>query len=196
MNTDLIQKARQALERPQSFGYFGELPLFESWGLCGPSTHRDADILTQSNYAVITTDLGERFPEDTEIVRSSHWAVGWTEQLAVRVLRDLPECEPAWTGARDPRMCEDYITDAFRALLEWAEALEDYPVADEQDHSRREHEDALETLEWAYGVSAEDTPAVFSWLFDNYSYCSGEEYRQDAVNEALEALGLLECEDA
>jgi hypothetical protein len=150
--------------------------LAEDWELdlddvgIGPvGQHRDSGVLDVSNFATILEDLQSVDDRVTEI-RFGHWAVGWVEEIAV------PLDNPA----------------VIERVSSWVDALENYPVADEEDYSRRECEDAIETLEWAYGVSAEDAPTVFTWLFDNYSYSSGEDYRQDAVNEALEALGLLE----
>lgn len=137
--SDLLQEAKKAIERPDSFAYFGELPLFETWGLCGPGQHRDSDTLGKSNFQVITEDMQERFPEDCEIVGSGHWGVGWTEQLAVRVFKDKPEDGRFW-----PR--EEDITDAFKALLEWDKDLSDYPVANDEHHSKLEHEEMVEYL--------------------------------------------------
>jgi len=111
---------RGALVRPLHFRYSGPLDLFQTWGLCGPSMHRDADILSESNFETITADMTARFPKDCAVVYSTHPSLGWCNQLAVRVLGDDGE-----------------VTRAFRALLEWRKHLQTHPVADEVDYSRR-----------------------------------------------------------
>lgn len=155
----------RALERPSDFAYFGDKPLFETWGLCGPMTHRDADALTKSNYRVILKDLQERFSDDIEadieVLSSSHWAVGWTEQIMVRVLDD--EGEP---------------TEAFAAVLDWADALENYPVADEQDYCcELEREEFIECLEYGLWPSEFTTENG-----DTYELCA------PSYNELASAL--------
>lgn len=188
MNTEISdQVIEQALERPESFGYSGDLDLFNTWGLCGPSQHRDSDILTESNYATIVEDLEDRFPDDVEVVSANHWAVGWVEQLAVRVLGD-----------------DGKPTEAFEAVYEWNEALKNYPIADESDFSRREYEDCLETIEFicptweferdnqTYAVN-EDMPddwlsEIFGWLFNNKNVCRSEEVSDEDCEDALIAL--------
>lgn len=50
--------AREALTRPDDFGYYGDLPLFESWGFTFTQT-RDSDALTRSNYRVALRELRE-----------------------------------------------------------------------------------------------------------------------------------------
>jgi hypothetical protein len=112
------------------YAYFGDLPLGETWATTF-SHHRDSDDLDESNWEVITNDLIDRFPEDTQIEGSSHWAVGWSESLCVRMLDENKE-----------------PTEAALAVIEWKEALEHYPVADEEDYSRREWETANENWRW------------------------------------------------
>lgn len=111
------------------FAYSGALPLGDTWAF-SIARHRDSEILEQSNWHVIQTDMQERFPDDVEVVWCSHWAVGWIEHLAVRLIDD-----------------EETLTDAGHAILEWKERLDDYPVADDEDLSEREHEALWENFE-------------------------------------------------
>lgn len=85
--------------------------------------HRDSEPLEESNWQVISEDLQNRFPDDTEVVRFRHWGVGWVEELFVRI--------------RDSR---GRITPAFEAGVEWMERLAEYPVADEEHFSQTEYE--------------------------------------------------------
>jgi hypothetical protein len=155
-------------------------------------SHRDSGVLDQSNAAAIESALDEVDPDgkDHWTGSASHWAVGYTNTLIVRVYADgTNELYGKGTGHGPLGMpSSEDITPAFRALWECAQALADYPILDDEDYSRREHEDAIETLENAYGVSAEFSGAVFSWLFDTYSRCSGEEYLQSEVDEARAAV--------
>lgn len=85
------------------------------------SQHRDSDSLERSNYRVILADLQKRFGDRVVTdTRCNHWAVGWVETIYVRTL-----CKPAMQAA-----------DA------WLEKLADYPVADEEDWSNLEWEEA------------------------------------------------------
>ena len=116
----------------QDFAYSGDLPLGETWAFT-LARHRDSDTLAESNWHVIQRDMHERFPDDVEIVRCSHWAVGHVDHLAVRLMTE-----------------EGDLTDAGHAILEWKERLDDYPVADDEDFSEREIEvGALPLLEAA-----------------------------------------------
>ena len=125
---ELATKAVASFNKITNFGYFGDLPLGETWAFT-ISRHRDTDVLTESNYETIEKDMETRFPGDTETVHCGHWAVGWIDHLAVRMLEE-----------------DGSPTAAATAILEWKEKLEDYPVADDEDYSRREWEEWTEYL--------------------------------------------------
>jgi hypothetical protein len=77
-----------------------------------------------------------RFPDDFDIVGVKHWAVGSMDQLRVRVLKNEGKVE------------YDNLTEAFNALMEWHEALMDYPVADEIDLSELEYSELIKDVAW------------------------------------------------
>jgi hypothetical protein len=170
------------------FSYFGELNLGGAWAF-SVSTHRDADILTRSNFEVISSDLEKRFPGDVEVVRSTHWGSGWQEDLAVRVLDD-----------------DGVPTPAAHALYEWRRALQDYPVADDEHHSRLEWEESVENVRNAAfwnlntSISGEQAEEVFRWISDNKNSglnwdSEGAQYPTDeALKAALAHFELLEEE--
>lgn len=87
------------------------------------SRHRDSDELTESNFRVALASL-KRLPvfegESRFSVRESHWAVGWIEWIAIHA--------------------DD--TEALKAADEIAASLENYPVLDDEDFSKLEHENA------------------------------------------------------
>lgn len=90
-------------------------------------TNRDASMLHQTNFDIVSGDLIKYKGVHTE--RFNHWACGWVDYLIV-VCR---------TKAGKP-------TKAMLAAIEWQKKLEDYPVADEEEYSRREYETMMENM--------------------------------------------------
>jgi hypothetical protein len=127
----------------------------ENWAIV--YTHnRDSGLLAQSNADAITEAM-ESFTDtnDPDVVFESHdhWAVGHVDGLSIRVYRD------------------GQITDAFKTYHDQAERLADYPILDEEDYSRREHEatldnitDAAWRLKHEYDLPEGREGDVFSWL--------------------------------
>lgn len=93
------------------------------------TNNRDSSTLTESNAAQIEAALEPFMSGDNPDVLPedhNHWACGWIKGYAIRVYRD---------GAPTP------------AALAWEEIqdrLDDYPVLDEEDWSRRESEEQYE----------------------------------------------------
>jgi hypothetical protein len=97
--------------------YFGET--WPGYYSAGVGQSRDSDCLERSNFACMVRALGGE-SETVIVVRESHWAVGWVEWIAIQ--QD--------DGA------------ALKIADDIKEALEDYPVIDENDFSEREQEEA------------------------------------------------------
>ena len=133
--------------------------------------HRDSDVLSVSNFATISADMSTRFVDDVETHSFSHFAVGWVEECFVRYLDD-----------------EGDITDAARAAEVWRDKLSDYPVADEEDYSRREYEDLCETLELCYNVPTDRVSDVIEQL-ESYS---ADDLSGDDVDAIMADLGISE----
>ena len=169
---DPCEAAAEALRRPEHFAYYGDLDESDGWGRAF-GVHRDSDVLEISNWETISADLAERFPDDWTSESSSHWAVGWVEEGRVRVLRDP-----------DADIAEENLTEAFLAVLDWKERLDEYPVADEEDFSRREWEDFEETLTQCYDVPEEDVHYAAGYLFETHSVYHSDELTQDLAREA------------
>ena len=144
----------------ESFAWDGawELDDPENWTIVY-THHRDSGLLDQSNAVVIERCL-EPFSagDDPDVTdeHHRHWAVGWIDGFAIRVVRD------------------GQVTSAFRAYHELATQLADYPVLDEEDYSRREYEATMDNLtDAASGLAHEyDLPehwpdAVYTWLSEN-----------------------------
>lgn len=141
------ERIRELLTRPTSFAYFGDLPIGDSWSLGPVILTRDSGPLDESNAATLKKELTSdpTLAEDWTITRASHWAVGWVEHLSFRVV------EPDGSASRVARFLEG-----------WFESLSDYPVADDDDHSEREHESALESWDfWGYRDAADHMRKVF-----------------------------------
>jgi hypothetical protein len=182
---DILEMLAQAQKPPSD--YWGSLCdlVEDNRARTGIGRHRDSGVLDISNYETVYADLLDRFGNENVFTDSaSHWAVGWSDEILVT----------AWNDPDGEETLEN-VHPAFLAAMEWHGKLEDYPVADEEDYSRREYEDALETLEYGYSVPADKVSEVFSWLFDNFSVSSGEDMRQEYVDAALAALGLSEEEE-
>lgn len=183
-----------------------EIGLGETYGIGPVGRHRDSGLLERTNFDVVSKDLEERFPDDVEVLRFGHWAVGWVEELAVRLRED-----------------DGRPTAAAEAARGWAEKLEDYPVADEEEWSRREDElrrdnvdDALRDFyqkhdgellgdffaKWEKPARQDEIiDDVWRYMDEKMRRPRGlerpEEYsiREEEVEEALLGLGLLEAEE-
>jgi hypothetical protein len=127
---DTLPSLRDAVASPSAWdgpeNFAGTLPE-RGWGLL-LARNRDSDFLTQSNWDAALAELGSE-SDDVEIVRIGHWACGWIEFLGVR---------------------ED--TEVYERAVEIRNALEDYPVLDEEDFSQREWDEAQRVWADCYRV--------------------------------------------
>ena len=158
------------------------------------SHHRDSGLLDQSNAAAMEEAL-EPYTEgdDPDVVpeHHSHWACGWIDGFSIRVFRD------------------GQITDAFRRYHELAQRLDEYPLLDEEDYSRREYDATLENIGNAAYRIADDyelpedwAEEVYSWLSDNDPAAventddQGGYPSEEQLRAAFEALGYRQLASA
>lgn len=152
-------------------------------------THnRDSDLLDQSNAEAIRERL-RAYPDDVRDEHHGHFLCGWVDGYAIRVYDD-----------------DGKVTEAFQEWCAIQDRLEDYPILDEDDFCRREHDATMENVEevtsrvWRWsdrdGDMPEDLPGeVYSWLWDNNQrevdpVDGGGGYPTDeAVEQAIVALG-------
>jgi len=164
----------------------------ENWSII--YTHnRDSGLLDMSNASVIKKAL-EPFTEgdDPEVVMESHhhWAVGHVDGFSIRVY-DI----------------HNKITKAFQAYHELAEAMNDYPILDEEDYSNREYEATIENVAHAAWRLKEDYELPEDWQYDVYGWlsdnCCGEIENcddqggypsEESLQSAFEALGFKKLE--
>jgi hypothetical protein len=135
----LVQAAKEALTRPSDFGYYGDLPLFQSWGFVSFQS-AVSDTVERSNFrsaqrilSEVAVDPEGDGAEDADDYVSqigvSHWLVGSADHLAVRVLED-----------QEGPVIAANLTYTFVRAVELAVGLRDYPVLDENDWSELEME--------------------------------------------------------
>ncbi len=114
--------------------------------------HRDSDALGRSNFASALRLLGGE-DENVAVERSNHWAVGWVEHILVR------------PGTEQAKMAEEILT-----------GLEDYPIVDEEDFSRKEHEECAEAWERCFSVQ------------ERIKYLRNHSYSADSLGQLLRAV--------
>lgn len=181
----------EAMRRPSNFGGG---PDAARWALGPVIETRDSSAVEKSNAAALVSTLERLYPDDKgetwDVTHASHWAVGWADHLSF-----VPADE---TGAPSAIL-------AFMHL--WNDALSDYPIADEDDASRREYDDAIEYLGSEYGWKVRDD-APEGWAHDlcraldessGDSVASlvacGSSPDDDKCREILADLGYLETDD-
>lgn len=167
-----------AFELPDSFAYFGDMPLFETWALTH-GTHRDADTMHRCNWDVILETFNEKFGpagEDNgwDVLHSSHWAVGWSDQLMVEVIEVF--CTDDYGNA------VYRVTPQFTEVMEIRWQLESYPVLDDERHSAMEHEETIEFLKDVHSVG--DAEAVLRYLYEHFDVIRSDDIRDEWVKEA------------
>jgi hypothetical protein len=113
----------------ESFAWFDRPEDADRWCIVYTS-NRDSGLVDESNADAIEEIMSDpAFEDDVRSESHSHWAVGHVDGFSIRCFGD--------DGA---------ATKAFKAMVDIARKLEDYPLLDEDDHSRREYEATLENI--------------------------------------------------
>lgn len=141
----------------------------QDWLVVPVSQTRDSGPLDQSNFATALETLGGE-SKDCEVCRFGHWGPGWFEIII--------------------------INPASAKLVELAESIEsslaNYPVLSDDDYSRREHEDYLES--WNNWGRRDYTKALRSKLFSDFANGVSEEFTDDEIESALDDLSTEEID--
>lgn len=187
------EEIKEALQCPDSFGYNGDLDLFNTWSLGPQVDMRGSDLRMQSNSEAMQAELqrlekaGEIEPESWKLISCRHWGFGWVEHLAFKAIDD--DGEP---------------TKVFSHVMEMVDCIQEHVVLDSDDYSRREYEAQLESIEnnapnLKDDVHEDWVRKVFSWLWDEDQTAFSGDNRTfiapEYVAEACEALGFAEEED-
>jgi len=162
------------------------------WALGPVFRTRDSSLLEVSNAFALLRHL-EGHPElveDWRETHASHWAVGWVDHLSFRVF-DL----------------EGEETTIYHLIRQWFDGLADYPIADEEDFSRREDEALYASVRWSGQRHVRDD-AGDDWVERVVVYLAEHDPRQlesrsadgpspddDAVFDAMLELGLVERDE-
>lgn len=165
-----------------------DLPDAANWMIVYTSSPQSG-LIEQSNQKV-TADRPAKYAagDDPDLVfeEHSHWAVGTVSGISLRVFT-----------------ADGTITDAFREFCRIQEALDGYPILDEQDYSDREYEATLDNYRDEMWRQRDELPdgwagQVYDWFRDN-DFDIHVENRDDqggwapreAITDALRNLGLL-----
>ena len=165
-----------------------DLPDAANWMIFYTSSPQSA-LIDESNQKV-TNDRLAKFAagDDPDLVfeRHSSWVVGHMDGVSVRVLGS-----------------DGGVTDAFCEFCRIQEALDDYPILDEQGYSDREYAATLENYAREMWQQKDELPEgwageVYDW-FEEHGHQEYTESRDDrggwapraAITEALTDLGLL-----
>ena len=191
---NILKCAKDGLQKPEDFGYWGSDDMFKTWGFCGVDKNRDSDLLEISNFEVITKDLMTKFPLDFRIENYSHWLVGNVDRLVCRILKhEIPFID---------EVNQEDITIAFRAAMEWLDKLRDYPVADEGDYSDKQYQQGIEEIiEWDKenpGIIYKDNLNIENWADriwyelgnDGYSFEDNYFPSDEVIYKVIYKLGL------
>ncbi len=191
---NILKCAKDGLQKPEDFGYWGPEDMFKTWGFCGVDKNRDSSLLEISNFEVITKDLMTTFPLDFRIENYSHWLVGNVDRLVCRILkREIPFID---------QLKQEDITISFRAAMEWLDQLRDYPVADEGDYADKQYQLGIEEIiEWDKynpGIIYKDNLSIENWadriLYelgnDGYSFEENYSPSDEVIYKVIYKLGL------
>lgn len=162
---DMIERGKEAAGNWRKFESFAwlrrhELDDPDNWTIIN-TTHRDANLLQQSNAEAIEKEMIKyRNIDDINKHSASHWAVGWVEGWEIRVFTDESQTK---------------VTEPFAEICKLNDALEEYPILDESDYSDKEYEATIANISaacWNKAKDEEDLPEdwveqVWSWFADN-----------------------------
>jgi len=135
---NITELAEQSLTQP-SDTWFGNDLLWYTHGMSGINVHRDSNVAERSNFKVMTDLLTDHFGSaDTDgdwwINHSTHWAVGWLDQIMVRVINDPDAAD---------KFSEENISDIFILCMDFIEDLCNSVVIDETDYWNLFHDEMV-----------------------------------------------------
>jgi len=189
---DLANELAGNWKRMDSFAWFREIEIDDSnkWAIIY-THHRESGLLDRSNAGVIGKAMmpfTEKDNDDPDVVieTHSHFAVGWIAGFSIRCLDQ-----------------DGSVTEAFRRYAELNEAMDQYPILDEEDLSNREYEATVENIVDAGRSIDDDFELPDEWHYEVYSWLSDNECgelestgdqggypSEEALRRAFNALGF------
>lgn len=149
--------------RPTAFDSAGIcLPDRQDWLVLDVSRNRDSGPLAESNFDTALNMLGGE-SDSVEVHRFGHWGPGWFELILIK---------PG--------------TDQVKTGEEIESSLEDYPVLDDEDHSRREYEEYCES--WDSWGRCDYVEQITKELFSQYADGVSEEFPDSEIEDAVSEL--------
>ena len=139
--------------------YMGERPSQELYVVLG--RNRESSLVANSNWDCAIKMFDEAKLE-YDITSFGHWACGWVEYLSVDI--NIPE--------------------AYKLAEEIEASLSAYPILNDEDHSEREYEDGLKTIEncidswFEIGELLSNESSFFSEMYSHLTdngYCHNED---------------------
>lgn len=191
---DILERAEEATTQPGNSAWYDDRlfgrPWYDEkaeewkggWGLT-PFSHYDSDDeLQEANYRTALDSLREQYPDDADVVGVKLW-VG-SIRLSQVIVRVFYPVDPS-----DPYSDVD-ITPAFVQVAEWVDALETYPVLDDDALSEVEYERFCEALdcwtEWR-DLTEEQANRAFQYLRE------GDVYEVEQLTDELVAASRRVC---
>lgn len=163
-------------------------------------SNRDATLLDQSNASVIESEIDQAHRDGLKnsisIERHGHWAAGYADCVVFQAL----------TKTGTPTRAAHVVYDLIRRM-------NDYPVLDEDDYSRRESEatwsNLVENVDYCYRHLETDEPADMEPIYETvYQWISEHEPNElesvddqgawigyEAIYTALMCEGLVTARD-
>ena len=184
------EQISEAVRRPDDFGYFGDLPIGDTWSLGPVIETRDSGPLEKANARSVKESFKTLFGDEGvdqgwEVTRCNHWAVGWVEHLSFRAIDD--------NGGP---------TAQFVEMLRLNAEIEESCVLDEDLLCEIEWEATIEYLQWHAARFVKDS-APDDWVellareisSEIIHESSGPYVRDEDIKAALRKLELLDTSD-
>lgn len=164
-----------------NFGYHGDTPLGDTWGIVYSYAPNVATLLDDSNWESMLHELDQIDPdsENYTIERFNSWITP-TENLMIRLITD-----------------DGIPTEEAKLAYELLTRLDNYPVLDEDDYSAKEYGAELECIRDYVRYSDLDVESlpenyiglIWEALSDNGFYSEDGYYSEDDIESAIADLG-------
>lgn len=142
----------------------------ENWCILLTKT-RDSGILYQSNHAAMEEILlQDKYNQDVRYEYHKHWACGWVEGFAVRVI-DQNDC----------------YTEAFQEVHKIKVWLDDYPILNDDDYYERQYDEYMDSFQsYGYKDFIDELVTKFNLSYDEEEILYNREW--DDLMEFYESL--------
>jgi hypothetical protein len=178
------------LNRQSDFVQFGGRAVDDPdhWTIGPAMLSRDSCLRVEVNFEELEKALeaASHLEGEWEMVRCSHWAVGWLEHLSFRVIDEAGK-----------------VTPMYRFVADWFESISEGGCANEDELTARKHAQCLRWISMSgqrhVEAGAEEwQQKVYQWLLENESDQvedddpdgNGACPDDDAVLRAIRALGI------